>query len=553
LFAAPKLRLTSSSLGPISVAAGSSGAAQTVEAYNAGDGTLALSAASSATWLSASVGSSRACSSRSGNCFPVQMSLNTGTLAAGSYTAMVTVSDPNAVDAPQTIVVIVQVGGGVPSSVNLDVAPGGTRDLQFSTNSQVNGVAKTQDGRNWLSLALEGGGSFRFSYPYRIRVAPTTDMGEGTYNGSLVISGSSFAGDNKTVPVAMRVTTQPIAQAVPGTVQIRLAQGAPPVTTGVALNNLGQGTLTLQTAKTSGESWITAAASGNAVALTLDPGSLQPGTYTSSLSFSTNAVNNVPAVPVEFDVVQKSAPLIRYQGVVDNGTFGAGDPVAPGDVTVILGEQLSYAPLAVGPPPPLAATVGGAQVLVNGLAVPMYYSSYGQLAFQMPVDIAPGTALVQVVRDTQTSNTVSVDVASRAPRLLRIGVGDYGAIVNASQGNSIPMPVGALPGVDTRPAHVGDVLTVYAIGLGPTSPTVATGQAAPSSEPFARLTETPTLNFGGSVGGGLAKPSFAALTPGYAGLYQVNVAVPQNSPKGTVNLTLVFSDAVSNAVQIEIQ
>ena len=74
-----------------------------------------------------------------------------------------------------------------------------------------------------------------------------------------------------------------------------------------------------------------------------------------------------------------------------------------------------------------------------------------------------------------------------------------------------------------------------------------------SSEPLARLTETPTINFGGGIGGTLVTPFFAGLTPTYAGLYQLNVTIPDNVPRGTVNLSLVFSDAVSNSVQIAIQ
>ena len=48
-------------------------------------------------------------------------------------------------------------------------------------------------------------------------------------------------------------------------------------------------------------------------------------------------------------------------------------------------------------------------------------------------------------------------------------------------------------------------------------------------------------------------PFFAGLTPTYAGLYQVNVTIPSNAPKGTVNVTLGFNDAISNAAQITIQ
>ena len=48
-YAQAKLRLTETALGPISVATGSNGQTQTIEAFNAGTGALALSLSSKAT------------------------------------------------------------------------------------------------------------------------------------------------------------------------------------------------------------------------------------------------------------------------------------------------------------------------------------------------------------------------------------------------------------------------------------------------------------------------------------------------------------------------
>jgi uncharacterized protein (TIGR03437 family) len=93
---------------------------------------------------------------------------------------------------------------------------------------------------------------------------------------------------------------------------------------------------------------------------------------------------------------------------------------------------------------------------------------------------------------------------------------------------------------------------MYAIGLGPTTPAIASGQPAPA-DTLARLSATPVINFGGGIGGTLATPFFAGLTPTYAGLYQVNVTIPAEVPKGVVNLSLVLPDSVSNSVQIVIQ
>ena len=117
------------------------------------------------------------------------------------------------------------------------------------------------------------------------------------------------------------------------------------------------------------------------------------------------------------------------------------------------------------------------------------------------------------------------------------------------------MPENAIPGVLTHPAKVGDTLIIYAIGLGPTSPVVPAGEPAPS-QPFAELTTRPTVTFGnviGGIGGIHATPFFAGLSPTYAGLYQVNVTIPNDVPRGTIPVRISFPDSASNVVQIVIQ
>ena len=566
LQAAPRLRLVSSTVGPVSIALGANGTLQTVEAYNALDGSLNLSLSSSVSWIGASVGAQRACSSQPGLCTPLQFALNTSGLPAGIATGIVTVSDPNAVDAPQTITVTVQIGGAVPSTLNVYMAPGTTRDLGFSTNSQIGATVRTNDGGPWLSLALDGTGSFRFAFPYRIHFAPSAAMAQGTYPATIATAGSSFTADNKTIQVTMQVTTQPIAQPSTDHLSVRLAQGAPVYIADISLANLGQGTLRIQDAKSAGAAWIAASfysiggLYADAARVTIDPKGLAPGTYSDAVTISSNAVAYAGAqgdktsltVPVDLEIVAAGPPVVDFQGVLDNAIFAPGDTIARGDIVAVKGQQLSMLPGALGTAPPLSTQVADTQVLLNGVQIPIFYSSYGQINCQIPTDAPTGTATLQVKRtDGQAGNLVTVAIGPRAPRLLRFNLGDFGAIVNARDG-SYPLPVGAIPGSNTHPASAGDTLIIYAIGLGDTNPFVATGAAAPSS-PLARVTGTASVNFGGGIGGALAIPDFVGLSPTSAGLYQVNVVIPQGVPKGNLYLTLDFGDSTSNPVQIAIQ
>ena len=565
--AASQLRLVVGTVGPVSVAQGAGGGTQTVEAYNIGSGSLNLTVSSSAAWLAASVGSSRACATtqNSQTCIPLNFTLNTQSLPAGAATAIVTVSDPNAVDAPQTITLTVEVGGSIPASHTFYVPPNGSAALATPTNSDL----RWNSSAPWLSLAVNGFGSFKFNYPFQIQVAAGAQP-VGAYNGTLTLTGSSFAPDNKSVAVTMNVTDQPIAQAINSRIDLQLAQGAPPLVApfapAVGLTNVGQGTLAAQTPTIAtgscGAAWITYGSAG----LTVDPTGLPVGVCTATITLASNAVNGTQTVPVTLSVVAKGAPVIAYQGVLDNATFVPGDSVSPGDVMVVKGDQLSFSAYTAGPAPPLVTQLADTSVLVNGTAAPLFYTSYGQIAFQLPSSTAPGQALVQVKRtDGTLSNSVSVNVAARAPKVLQLFGGPWGAIVNADScggvtpcilGGSLPMPASySQPGYPAYPAKVGDTLEIFAIGMGPTTPAVASGQASPGGSSLAYLTDSPSVNFGlGVTSNIVVTPSFAGLTPTFAGLYQLNVTIPPNAPKGIVNMIVGFPDGtVSNEFLIAIQ
>jgi uncharacterized protein (TIGR03437 family) len=253
-------------------------------------------------------------------------------------------------------------------------------------------------------------------------------------------------------------------------------------------------------------------------------------------------------------VVAPSAPFAYFGGAVDIATYRATDSVAQGDIVSVWGEQLCdqvYTASAV----PLPSQLGTTSVLVNGVAAPLYFASNGQINIQVPFETQPGLAVVRVVRNSQTGNGISMQVASRAAHILPLPASQYGIVQDFNQGYAFAMP--PTPSYPSQRAHVGDVLIIWSTGLGQSSPPVATGAGAPGVEPLARIPAGTVLAHLGdrfSNSGVDLVPDYAGMTPTLVGLYQVNITVPSNAPTGdNVPLYLELGNAMSNQVLVAIE
>jgi len=556
--AAAALRLSNTVIGPVSIAQGAAGPAQDLEAFNAGDGQLSLTFASSAPWAVPSAQAERDCTTRGGKCIPVRVSLNTQQLTAGIHTARVRVLDSAAVDAPQEILVTVQIGGGVPDRLTFFVAPNGSSDeATITTNAPITTTSSTQAGGNWLSVALEGLGSFRFVLPYKVTARHLPGMNEGTFTGSIDTRSTAFAPDTKSVQISLRVTSQPILTSNTNSLHFRVAQNSIPVTQFLVLSNRGLGTLSITSATgatTSGGEWLTVerVAGTDLISVRASAASVAPGAYQGTVTVATNAVNSPFTVPVTLVVVAQSGPVVSFERVVNNSTFASGETLSQGGISAIFGEQLSYREPAVASSLPLPTELGGARVFVNDQPAPVFFSSYGQINFQIPYSTPPGRALVRVDRDGQRGNAVSVNINPSVPRILRLR-GDFAIAVNSDGTFPLPARFGIL---NVRPARRGEAIVIYAIGLGPTNPSAVTGAASPAAEPLARVASNSSrVLFGaGPFGAGIAADAlFNGLTPGFVGLYQINVVIPDNAPQGEVPIQLLLDTASSDIVFITVE
>jgi uncharacterized protein (TIGR03437 family) len=327
------------------------------------------------------------------------------------------------------------------------------------------------------------------------------------------------------------------------------------VTQFVAMNNRGVGTLAINNvtvSTASGGEWLKAEriAGSNLVSVQASAAIVAPGSYTGTVTITTNAVNGTATIPVSLQVVAAGPPVIGYQRVVNNASFGSGEDLAPGGIVAIFGEQLSFQPAASASSLPLPTELGGARVFVNDRPAPVFFSSYGQINFQIPFDTNNGFAAVRVDREGQRGNTVSIRLVSSEPRMLRYG-GNYAIAVNPDGTLVGPTRLG-IPNV--RPARRGEAIVIYSLGLGRTEGNPVSGAASPG-DPLPRVPGGGRILFDvGALGGGIGVDTlYTGLTPGFVGLYQSNVVVPANVSSGDVRIQLLTdtgsSDIILTAVE----
>jgi uncharacterized protein (TIGR03437 family) len=99
-----------------------------------------------------------------------------------------------------------------------------------------------------------------------------------------------------------------------------------------------------------------------------------------------------------------------------------------------------------------------------------------------------------------------------------------------------------------NPAARGEAIVLYVTGLGAVTDPPASGAPASSTQ----LSPTPELP-SVTVGGRPAEVFFAGLAPGFVGLYQINLYVPQTAPSGSVDVVVTMNGRTSNAAKMAVE
>jgi uncharacterized protein (TIGR03437 family) len=202
------------------------------------------------------------------------------------------------------------------------------------------------------------------------------------------------------------------------------------------------------------------------------------------------------------------APLaVQFQAsnVVEQANPAGG--LAPGALASITGTGLT----TPGSPP---------VVTVNGETAQLINATPFELDFQIPMDAAAGSAVLDVTSDVDGSEEQTITLQPVAPAI-QILPGGLGLITNQDGSANTPY----------NPALRGQTITVFGSGFG-TLPA--------SVQAF--------------VGGTPVTVSSVSQAPNSPGLFELSIAIPATLPPGSsLSLVLGQGPAISNAVNIAIQ
>ncbi|MGA1994733.1 MAG: IPT/TIG domain-containing protein [Bryobacteraceae bacterium] len=222
------------------------------------------------------------------------------------------------------------------------------------------------------------------------------------------------------------------------------------------------------------------------------------------------------------------APSYAAADFVNASNYSAG-PFAPNSVVSLFGSNLAFGTAAANGGAQLPTSLGNVSVQVSNTAVPLLYVSPGQINFLIPSGLIDGAISVQVERQGWVGPTVTLTLVDAAPAPFV----DSQSFVLAEDWNQNYAVVNA-----ANPAHPGDTIVLYLTGLGHTVPNPNSGEAPATAASLANPAELSVLLNGAPMDPTLIL--YAGLTPGFAGLYQINLMLPMNT---TINPEICISMA----------
>ncbi|HSW49407.1 MAG TPA: hypothetical protein VLH09_04495 [Bryobacteraceae bacterium] len=221
-------------------------------------------------------------------------------------------------------------------------------------------------------------------------------------------------------------------------------------------------------------------------------------------------------------VCRPQAPCYSADSIV-SAASGAPAALAPNSLASIYGTGLSYVERAISGADILAGELPtvlpgtGVRVLVGGIPAHIYYVSPGQVNFLIPSNIKPSPVTAQLTRDGTAGPAVQVTLREKAPALFQL---DLASVVASHEDYSVV--------TQEAPARPGEWVILWATGLGPVVPPAAYGKIPTQAAQIKQLDSFQVLLDGVPVSPD--RVGYVGVAPGWGGLYQINVKLPEDAP-----------------------
>lgn len=197
--------------------------------------------------------------------------------------------------------------------------------------------------------------------------------------------------------------------------------------------------------------------------------------------------------------------------------------LAPNTIATVYGKYLSTvtvsltaADLSSSGELPTRLPGTDAHVLVGGMEATPYYISPTQINFLIPPNFLPARTTFTVVNQGLAGPLLTLELQATSPALFLL---DAQTVVATHADGSVI--------TTTKPAQPGEIVILYATGLGPTSPPVQPGQIPTTAAPLVGGSDFQVLL------DGLPAPEedvqYAGVAPFFAGLYQINLQLPSST------------------------
>jgi uncharacterized protein (TIGR03437 family) len=229
------------------------------------------------------------------------------------------------------------------------------------------------------------------------------------------------------------------------------------------------------------------------------------------------------SAPGTWSSTASSGGMPAITGIVSGASFQPG--VVPGSWITITGTNLS----PVTDTWATAITNGNLPTSLDGVTVsiagqPAYiaYISSTQINAVAP-DVGTGTVPVAVTTPAGTSPAVMAIAQAVQPAFFQWG--NYA--VATHQDYSLAAKNGAFSGLATASASPGETIILWGTGFGATAPVAPVGVELPSDGVYYTANAVTV-----TIGSTPATVYAAALSPGFAGLYQVAIQIPPSLPSG---------------------